>query len=158
MKFQRLTQKELESLKDDFVEFLASNSIEAKEWEALKKNENDKAEKLIEMFSDIVWERVLSNNRFLDQLNEKEFKCYKFNDSHVHVIIAKVKEGEDKVKLNNKNFVKTLKNGLMKGRIELFEARRPYEKDREQEMLVMLQGGAILSRGNWYTTLKEIVT
>ncbi len=51
----------LEDLKDIFVNFLAANSITFEDWKKIKKNDKERVEELIENFSDVVFEKSLSN-------------------------------------------------------------------------------------------------
>ena len=54
MKYRPLHPEELENLREDFVQFLAANSIAGDDWVKLKKEMPDQANQLIEMFSDLV--------------------------------------------------------------------------------------------------------
>jgi len=66
MKYRALHKEELEGVKEEFVKFLAANSVTADDWEKLKKEENDKAEKLIDIFSDIFWDKALTKINVLE--------------------------------------------------------------------------------------------
>ncbi len=60
MKYQRLTKEQLEELHQEFINFLATQSITAKEWDDIKKNKPEVAEQELDVFSDLIWEGVLS--------------------------------------------------------------------------------------------------
>ena len=49
--------RDRENLKEDFVDFLVVNGIDAEEWTKLKSNNPDKAQHIIAQFSDVVFER-----------------------------------------------------------------------------------------------------
>ena len=57
MKYRVLSTKELEPLKDDFIKFLSANTITGEDWAKIKSSKPNQALKLIEVFSDIVWEK-----------------------------------------------------------------------------------------------------
>ena len=156
MKYKRLTDNELQSLEKEFVLFLSSQSIEAKEWERLKKEEKDKAEGLIEIFSDLVWERILTANNYTEFVSEKEFRTALFGQDQAQMIIAKV-VASSKINLKSKNLTKVMQNGIKKGEVELYRATKKYAKKREEEMMGAIKEGAFVSRGNWYKALQEIV-
>ena len=61
MKFRRLTNEELQELEKEFVQFLVSNTVTADDWEKIKEDNPERAEGLIEIFSDIVFEKVISD-------------------------------------------------------------------------------------------------
>jgi hypothetical protein len=56
MKYKRLTTEELKHLEKEFVNFLASAQITGSDWEKMKANEIEKAEELLDVFSDLVFE------------------------------------------------------------------------------------------------------
>ncbi len=156
MKYKRLTNSELKSLENEFVMFLSSQGIEAEEWEKLKKKEKDKAEGLIEIFSDVVWERILTANNYTEFVSEKEFRTAVYGQDQAQMIIAKV-VADSKINLKSKNLTKVMQNGIKNGQVELFRAKKEYSKLREQEMMDAIKEGAFVSRGNWYKALQEIV-
>ena len=66
MKYRILNSKELEPLKDDFIKFLSANTVTGEDWAKIKSNKPNEALKLIEIFSDIVWERSLEKIKYLE--------------------------------------------------------------------------------------------
>ena len=58
MKYARLTREQLEEMQQEFINFLATQSITAEEWKDIKTNQPDVAEKEIDVFSDLIWEGV----------------------------------------------------------------------------------------------------
>lgn len=79
MKFRRLTEEELEILKDDFIKFLASNTVTASDWVNIKENKQEEAHELIEMFSDIVMEKVYSKVNLLETREKNSLLVFKFD-------------------------------------------------------------------------------
>ncbi|GIR12148.1 MAG: hypothetical protein CM15mP23_07230 [Cryomorphaceae bacterium] len=63
MKYRILSSKELEPLKDDFIKFLSANTVTGEDWAKIKSNKPNEALKLVEIFSDIVWEKALDKNK-----------------------------------------------------------------------------------------------
>ena len=57
MKYRCLSREELEDVREDFVKFLASNSITKDDWSRTKQDQPEAAQKMLELFSDIFWER-----------------------------------------------------------------------------------------------------
>ena len=60
MQYTRLTKEQLEELHPEFINFLATQTITAAEWEDIKTNKPKVAEEEIDIFSDLVWEGVLT--------------------------------------------------------------------------------------------------
>ena len=69
MKYRRLDLAELKTLEKDFVRFLASNHITADDWVKLKKENPEKVERLLDVFSDIVWSKTLSQIQYLESVS-----------------------------------------------------------------------------------------
>ena len=59
MLYRRLTKEEFENLPEDFAIFLASNSIDKKEWDTIKEMDIKKADGLLDIFSDLVFEKEI---------------------------------------------------------------------------------------------------
>lgn len=66
MKYTRLSLNDLKDLEKEFIEFLIVNGIEAEEWEEMKKKEMGKVEKIIDQFSDVIWESVLRKTTMVE--------------------------------------------------------------------------------------------
>jgi len=60
MKYRQLTKEQFEGLHEDFARFLASQNIDKKEWDELKKEKPHVAEEEMNVFSDVVWDDVLN--------------------------------------------------------------------------------------------------
>jgi hypothetical protein len=64
MKYSRLSKDQFVELHKEFIDFLSSNSITFEDWTILKQNNDGKAEGLLDLFSDIVWAKVLDKHDF----------------------------------------------------------------------------------------------
>ena len=60
MKYTRLTKEQFEELNQEFINFLSTQSITANEWKEIKEQKPEVAEEELDIFSDLVWEGVLS--------------------------------------------------------------------------------------------------
>ncbi|MEL7221363.1 MAG: DUF6495 family protein, partial [Bacteroidota bacterium] len=76
MKFRRLTLEELNELEQDFVQFLVANTVTGPDWERIKTEQPDKAESLIELFSDIVFEKIIKGVRYLEFKTMDDIKTF----------------------------------------------------------------------------------
>ncbi|MDR9399482.1 DUF6495 family protein [Salibacter sp.] len=159
MKFRKLTNRELEALEKDFITFLAANSITAADWEKLKNNEQKKADALIELFSDIVFEKAFTNCKCLEQVGSHEFRTYRFFDDEVKMIAVRVSR-DLTVNLTKGKLGDTL-NDLLKNKtdsVEIYEATKKYNKLREQEMFDIMESGAYMANDELYNQLKELIS
>ena len=76
MKYRRLTKEQLEELHLEFINFLATQSITAEEWDTLKKEKPDVAEEEIDVFSDLIWEGVLNKVEYLENVSERHMHLF----------------------------------------------------------------------------------
>ncbi len=156
MQYQRLTSSELENLKDDFIRFLASQGIDSDAWQKMKSEDISSAEKVIDIYSDLVYEQALTKCQFLEHISAKEFKAIRFDDNEAFVIGIRVKEGSP-INLNTDNFQKDVSQGLSSNEIEIFSATKKHEKLREHEMFMWIKNGAYMANEAWFNQLKELV-
>ena len=76
MKYKRLSKEDLSHLEKEFVNYLASAQITAPDWEKIKTEEKEKAEELIDVFSDMVYDKVVTNIKFLEFRDNKTLNVY----------------------------------------------------------------------------------
>ena len=88
MKYTRLTKEQFEELHPEFINFLASQSIDKAEWDSIKENKPEVAEQELDVFSDLIWEGVLTRAEFLEHFSKNHiflFQCY---DTYVNSIVT----------------------------------------------------------------------
>ena len=94
MKYTRLSLKDLKDLEKEFIEFLIVNGIDAKEWEKMKKEDMVKVEKVIDQFSDVIWEGVLRKTKMVEHRHPSKLTiCYVENNELLTLTI--LPKGED---------------------------------------------------------------
>ena len=76
MKYTRLTKQQLEELHPEFINFLATQSITGKEWIQLKNDKPEVAEEEIDIFSDLIWEGVLTKVTYLENVSAKQMHLF----------------------------------------------------------------------------------
>ena len=70
MKYTRLTKEQFEELHPEFVNFLATKSIDKGEWDKIKAERPEVAEQELDVFSDLIWEGVLSRAEYLEHFSK----------------------------------------------------------------------------------------
>ena len=156
MLYRRLTTQEFENMPEDFAIFLASNSIDKKEWDEIKETDLEKAEGLLDIFSDLVFEKALTSCKYLERISETEINTYLFQESQAHMITIKIKAGVDADFINDKLseiFVTLLKDK----KLEIFQGTKKYVAKREAEMFEVMQKGAQFSKGDLYRSLLTLL-
>lgn len=72
MDYPCLSLAQLEALETDFVAFLIVNGVEGETWKTLNETNPSKAQELANLFSQVVWEKVLKETRYVKRLSETE--------------------------------------------------------------------------------------
>jgi hypothetical protein len=141
MKYRRLSLEELQSMEKEFIEYLASNSITGDDWQSLKRDQPEKAEERIEHFSDIVFEKVLSNIQLLEHRTKSEISYLKFNAEQVDMIGVKL-EGESNIDFTQNEAADEMiaKAQAANVKLSVFSTERIYKKEeRNLEVFKHLQ-------------------
>ena len=66
-KYRLLTIEELQEMEKEFVDYLILNGIYSDDWVSLKNDDPDKVQKIIHLFSDVVFENIMRKTQFLKQ-------------------------------------------------------------------------------------------
>lgn len=150
-KYRMLSFEELNELQQEFVSFLAANSVTADDWVALKKEEPAKAKKMIELFSDVVFEGVVRKVQFLDHRTEDRVTSFQVLDDKLLLISFTFKEKEN-INLSDSEAIKALtQSDLERG--ELISTEKPFANEKGQEVFDLLQKGCEISDGTLFKTL-----
>ncbi len=151
LKYKRLTENELEKLENEFVKFLVLNGIVASDWEKIKANEPQKADKFIELFSDVVYESVLRKTEYLDWRSEREIRTFQCLQKEMVLVGIKL---EDHVKLNllDQQVLDKAAQDPPDG-ILIYTTRKEYTSNREAEIFSLIEAGAQISEGKLFKSL-----
>jgi len=158
MKYRRLRQEELEEMESEFIHFLSANSVTADEWKKLKAEEPEKVERLIDMFSDIVFDKVLEKVEYLELKTPKDFRTFHCQDDKIEMLGLLV-DGKTEF-----DFTKNLSPEQMIGNLQLsgaklkmYRGERTYKRDRKLEIFDLMQQGALISKkGEMFHTLQNL--
>lgn len=158
MKYRRLAQDELEELEKEFVRFLASNSVTADEWVKLKAETPEKAEKLIELFSDIVYDNILGKVEYLEHKQKNLLRVYKFLDDKV-LMMGIIHRGNQVIDFQQNLPVEEMLQQVADGQLELFSGEKKYKQLKEKEIFLIMEEGALISKDpSLFNTLRSLST
>ena len=145
MKFSRLSLSELESLEKEFIEFLAANGIDSDYWIKLKKEKNEKAEKLIDVFSDIVWQKSLDKINFLEHRTATSLKLFKCDKETIELI------GIDG------DIEKFNPNSNSSNKYSIYHHKKEYAPSRDMELYRMVKTGCSISNETLFNSIKKLL-
>lgn len=151
MRFRRLSQKELEALRDDFVKFLASNSIDANDWKKMQEGDTEKADTLIDLFSDVVWEKVLSKAQYLEHRTEEELKVFHCGTQKL-ALVGMSAAGIPDIDFTDPECLKRLAQSPPDG-LKLYFDHKDYTQQREAELFTLVEAGAKVTDNKLFLAL-----
>lgn len=147
MKYRQLTKEQFESLHKEFAQFLATQSIDVKEWNEIKKGKPNLAIQEMNIFSDIVWEDVLSKTHYLEHFSETTANFFKCDENEIHRIAIKV--NWDINLLKQEGFEWLMKNP-MDNSVDIFKGSKTYKTERNNEIFALIEKGSSISKGEIY--------
>lgn len=156
MRFRRLTKAELEQLEQDFVQFLASNQITADDWEKLKEEDKPKVHELLDLFSDIVLEKVFSKIKYLQHRSKDTIRVFECQEEKLSMIGLKI-EDDSKDLTNPKDLAVLANPKSVKGAVKMYQIEREYLKDKPDEIFEMMQrNGCQIAPDGMYQMLESM--
>ena len=155
MKYQRLSKEQLEELHVEFINFLATQSITAEEWSEIKANKPEVAEEEIDVFSDLVWEKVLGNAQYLEHFSKDQIHLFELDENEMHLIAIKV--NNESVDLTTQEGYSWLRDNLMNDDVVFYNASKGYSEDRNVDKFQLIQKGANITRGELYHYFEKLV-
>lgn len=150
-KFRRLSLDELKQLEKEFIDFLVINGIVADDWETLKKDSPDKADGIVDAFSDMVFEGVFQEVAFLEMRTSHDIKTFQCLPDKLILVGLKAPK-EIAVDFQDETF---LQNALIQPPVglELYTTEKTYHKDRSQELFALTEKGCTITQGKLFKAL-----
>ncbi len=155
MKYQRLSKEQLEELHIEFINFLATQSITAEEWDDIKINRPNIAEEEIDVFSDLVWEKVLANAEYLEHFSKDQIHLFELSADKMHLIAVKV--NNDAIDITTKEGYDWLRGNLLNDEVVFYNASKEYSEDRNLDKFKLLQQGANITKGELYHYFEKLI-
>ena len=155
MKYARLTKEQFDELHAEFASFLATQTIDRKEWEELKENKPEVAEQELDVFSDLIWEGVLSRAEYLEHFSKNHIFLFQCFDSYVNSIVLKSLVPD--VNFLTKEGLQWLSDNMFTETIEMKIGKKVFTEERNTSIFALIQQGAILSDGQLYQQINSII-
>jgi|TARA_R110002012_G_scaffold297488_2_gene495493 hypothetical protein len=154
MTYARLTKEQFEELHEEFINFLATQSIDAKEWQTIKETKPEVVEQELDLFSDLVWEGVLNQAKYLEHISPQSMHLFALNDANMHLIGVKLKNDVD---LTTKEGFAWLRDNLLNDNVEFVTATKDYSENKNLDKFTLIQQGAHITKGELYNYFLKII-
>ena len=157
MKYARLTKEQLEELRPEFINFLATQSITADEWATIKEKQPLVAEEEIDVFSDLVWEGVLSKAEYLEHISPRTMNLFSLGENEMELISIIV--GDELIDITTSDGYKWLQKNLLDDEVKIFTAKKSYSDNPNEDKFKLIESGAVITKGklfNYFDDLMEL--
>jgi len=155
MKYTRLSKEQFEELQQEFINFLATQSISAKEWEELKQQKPETAEEELDVFSDLIWEGVLEQVTYLEHFSPNQM--YLFHISQEEIDLIAVTVGNKAIDITTREGYQWLQKNIMEDSVNLFTSTKAISADRNKDIFALIQQGAVITKGELFEYFDLIV-
>ena len=143
MKYKRLENNELKELEKEFIHFLASAQITGLDWEKMKIKEAEKAEELINVFSDLVYEKVMNKIMYLEYRDNRSLNIFHFMNDKIVLIGLRVKDNNMMDLFADNVFEQW--NQSSANAVNIIKTEKGYSKDRGLEAFELIQTGCFIT-------------
>ncbi|AWH75290.1 hypothetical protein DCS32_14285 [Dokdonia sp. Dokd-P16] len=155
MKYARLTKEQLEELKPEFINFLATQSITGDEWATIKEKQPQVAEEEIDVFSDLVWEGVLTKAQYLEHVSPNQMHLFLLGENNMSLIAVKI--NKEDIDITTAEGYAWLKENLGDDDVVFMSASKDYSADRNADKFKLISEGAVITRGDLYKWFARFV-
>jgi len=155
MKYARLTKEQFEELHQEFINFLASQSITAEEWADIKANKPELVDQELDLFSDLIWEGVLNNVKYLEHISPRQLMLFSISETHMDLIAIKIDNEE--IDITSEYGYNWLQKNLQDDSVSLYTSNKAIGEDRNKDIFILIQQGANITKGELYRYFEEIL-
>jgi hypothetical protein len=134
---------------------LASQSIDKAEWDTIKENQPEVAEQELDVFSDLIWEGVLTKADFLEHFSKNHIFLFQCFDTYVNSIVLKSLVPD--VDFLTKEGLQWLSDNMFTETIEMKIGKKVFTEERNASIFGLIQQGAFLSDGQLYQQINSII-
>lgn len=155
MKYARLTKEQLEELHPEFTTFLATQSIDKKEWDDIKTNKPQIALQEIDVFSDLIWERALTNVKYIDHFSSNYIFLFKCEDVVVYSLVINTTNA--KIDFLTKDGINWLSENLFLNEVAIQKGKKDISHNRNEALFKIIKEGGIISKGELFSKLEHLI-
>ncbi len=155
MKYTRLTKQQLDELHKEFINFLATQTITIDEWNVLKTDNPAVAEEEIDVFSDLIWEGVISKVTYLENVSAQQLHLFYLTPKEMKLISVKVMNPE--IDLGTPEGFAWFKKNYQSDFVEYLTASKAYSEDKNLDKFNLIRQGAVITKGELYRWFEKIM-
>lgn len=155
MKYARLTKEQFEALHEEFARFLATRSITHDDWVVLKATNPEGVEEELDLFSDLVWEGVLQNVNYLENISARQMHLFHAGEKEIRLISIKTINPD--IDLTTKIGFEWFKKNWQSDFVDYLKANKAYTEERNTDLFELIRQGAVITKGALYRWFEEMM-
>jgi len=140
LKYRALTTAELQELETEFKQFLIVNNLHDAEWRVLANEDPQKAQEFIDLFSNIVLEKVYSSVAGLLQIGRDYLTVFDFQHENWQLYHFEKESKQDFKEIDATNWLAFLWNSWPQ--LQLKKGTKKSSPHKAQEVYTLLSKGA----------------
>lgn len=145
----------MEELHQEFINFLATQSITDEEWEKLKREKPEVAEDELDVFSDLIWEGVLAKVQFLENISAQQMHLFYLQEKEMKLISVKVMNPD--IDLGTKEGFSWFRKNYQSDFVEYLTASKVYSADKNLDKFNLIKQGAVITKGELYKWFDNLI-
>ncbi len=150
-KYRLLNREELDEMQKEFIDFLVLNGIVADDWEKMKMETPEKANEIVGLFSDVVFESIMRKTAYLEYRSPHDFKVFHCLEQSI-VLVGMKADGIGQVDFTDPKFIAQAMENPPEG-LKLYTTEKKYLKTRELEIFDLVQSGCTIADGKIFKAL-----
>ncbi|NNK90288.1 MAG: hypothetical protein HKO89_06725 [Saprospiraceae bacterium] len=152
-RYRLLSNNELKHFEKEFIEFLVVNGIQPDLWQRMKEENSNEVEKIVELFSEVIFENIARKTRYLAYINSSQLFVFNFEKDKGYLLIVETDSSPMPTCRSGNEILQYIQNHEENLLITFQE--KDYIESREEEVFRMMQS-CMLINSNVYDTLFKI--
>ena len=155
MKYRQLIKEQFESLHKEFAQFLAAQKIDVDEWKKIKFEKPELTGEVLNLFSDMVWEDVLTKITYLEHFSQKSINLFKCEETYIQRIVITIDRDID---LFTEEGYKWLLQNPKDTSVDYLKGEKKYASERNVELFDLIEKGSSISQEDLFEFFNRLTT
>ncbi len=148
-KYRILSTEELKHFEPEFINYLVVNGITAEDWEKMKREEPEKAGKIVDLFSDVIMEGVLRKVNFVEIRRKGYIQSIQFMSEAMRMVAISCKDKQIDLQLLDPSTI----TPASVQKFEMHQGEKKYDQSRESIIFDYVQKGYVVTDGQLFKAL-----
>jgi len=154
MEYRMLSREEMTLFDEDFKHYLIVNGISNEAWLEINEKNVSEAQKIVEVFSDVVLQKAYEKIQFLEFRSKQQLMVFSCEKEGIHLIGLSSKD--DRVDFSTPE---SIEESILNynSQIESFQQTKKYSKKRELELFEMTEQGCVVSTKTFWGKITKLI-